>query len=189
MYDITEIRKNLKVTIDGAPYTVIEFQFVKPGKGQAFTRTKLRNLITANVIERTFKSNESLEKADVEDREYSFSYKEGDNYVFMETRNFEQIHIGADLLGDAKDFMLDGMVVDILFWNDKPIGVTAPTFVELKVAQTEPGFKGDTSSNTLKPAKMETGVTVMVPLFINEGETLRIDTRTGDYCERVNTKR
>lgn len=188
MYEMSDIRKNLKVVLDGAPWTVVEFQFVKPGKGQAFTRTRIRNLLTGNLVERTFKSNESLEKADVEERQYSFSYKEGDNFVFMETKTFEQLHLSADQLGDAVHYMQDGMLVDVLFWNEKPIGVTPPTFVELKVIETEPGFKGDTSTNTLKVAKMDTGATVMVPLFINEGETLKVDTRTGEYVERVRTK-
>ncbi|GAB4213478.1 MAG: elongation factor P [Sandaracinaceae bacterium] len=188
MYEMSDIRKNLKIVLDGAPYTVLEFQFVKPGKGQAFTRTRVRNLLTGNVVERTFKSNESIEKADIEEKQYSFSYKEGDSYVFMETQTFEQLHLTAQQIGDAVQFIQDGMLVDVLFWNEKPIGVTPPTFVELKVVETEPGFKGDTSTNTLKPAKMETGATVMVPLFINEGETLKIDTRTGEYVERVRTK-
>jgi len=188
MYEMSDIRKNLKVVLDGAPWTIVEFQFVKPGKGQAFTRTRVRNLLTGNVVERTFKSNESLEKADIEERQYSFSYKEGDSYVFMETKTFEQLHLNKEQLGDAVAFMQDGMLVDVLFWNEKPIGVTPPTFVELKVVETEPGFKGDTSTNTLKAAKMDTGATVMVPLFINEGETLKVDTRTGEYVERVRTK-
>jgi elongation factor P len=184
-YDITEIRKNVKLLIDGAPYTVVEFQFVKPGKGQAFTRTKMRNLITGSVIERTFKSNETLEKADTEERQYQFLYPEGDKYVFMDTKTYDQLYMGADQLGDARFFMVDGMQIDVLFWNDKPIGVTPPTFVELRVIETEPGFKGDTSTNTLKPAKMHTGATVNVPLFVNEGDWLKVDTRTGDYVERV----
>lgn len=188
MYEMSDIRKNLKIVLDGAPYTVIEFQFVKPGKGQAFTRTKVRNLLTGNVMERTFKSNETIEKADVEERQYSFSYKEGDSYVFMDTTTFEQLHISAAQLGDAVNYIQDGMLVDVLFWNEKPIGVTPPTFVELKVIETEPGFKGDTSTNTLKPAKVETGATVMVPLFVNEGDLLKIDTRTGEYVERVRSK-
>lgn len=185
MYDISDIRKNLKLTIDGLPFTVIEFQFVKPGKGQAFTRTRLRNLITGSVIERTFKSNERLDKADIEERQQQFLYAEADKYVFMDTTTFEQLYISAEQLGEARFFMQNEMMVDVLFWNEKPIGVTPPIFVELKVIETEPGFKGDTSTNTMKAAKLETGATVQVPLFVNEGETLKIDTRTGDYVERV----
>ncbi len=185
MYEFADIRKNLKVIIDGAPYTIIEFQFVKPGKGQSFNRTKVKNLLTGKVIERTFKSNESLEKADIEERQQQFLYPEGDKYVFMDTKTYEQLYLDADNLGDARFFLMDGMMVDVLFWNEKPIGVTPPVFVEMKVVATDPGFKGDTSTNTLKPAKMETGATVQVPLFINEGDTLKVDTRTGEYVERV----
>lgn len=185
MYDISDIRKNLKLLIDGSPFTVIEFQFVKPGKGQAFTRTKLRNMITGNVIERTFKVSDKLEKADITNIQMQFLYPEGDRYVFMDTQTYEQTHLTADQLGDSRFFLQDNMNVDVLLWNEKPIGVTPPTFVELVVKETEPGFKGDTSTNTLKAAKMSTGVTVMVPLFINEGDLLKIDTRTGDYVERV----
>jgi len=185
MYDITEIRKNTKLLIDGAPFTVIDFQFVKPGKGQAFTRTKLRNLLTGNVIERTFKSNESLAPADTEERQQQFLYPEGDNYVFMDTKSYDQLYLSAAQLGDTRFFLQDGTMVDVLFWDEKPIGVTPPTFVELKVIETDPGFKGDTSTNTLKAAKMDTGATVQVPLFVNEGDVLKVDTRTGDYVERV----
>ena len=185
MYEFADIRKNLKVVIDGAPYTVIEFQFVKPGKGQSFNRTKVKNLLTGKVIERTFKSNESLEKADIEERQQQFLYPEGDKWVFMDTKTYEQLYLNAENLGDARFFLMDGMMVDVLFWNEKPIGVTPPVFVEMKVVATDPGFKGDTSTNTLKPAKMETGATVQVPLFINEGDTLKVDTRTGEYVERV----
>jgi elongation factor P len=185
MYDISDIRKNLKLLIDGQPFTVIEFQFVKPGKGQAFTRTRLRNMITGSVIERTFKVNERLDKADITNVQMQFLYPEGDRYVFMDTQTFEQTHLNAEQLGDSRFYLVDNMNVDVLLWNEKPIGVTPPTFVELKVVETEPGFKGDTSTNTLKAAKMNTGVTVQVPLFINEGDVLKIDTRTGEYVERV----
>lgn len=185
MYDTSDIRKNLKVLLDGAPCVVIDFQFVKPGKGQAFVRTKLRNMISGNVLERTFKSGEKLAKADLEVREMTFLYPEGDRYVFMDTESYEQTYLDADSLGEGRHYLQDNMQVEVLLWNEKPIGVTPPTHVELKVVETEPGFKGDTSSNTLKPAKMTTGVTVMVPLFINEGDVLRIDTRTGEYVERA----
>lgn len=185
MYDISDIRKNLKLLIDGQPFTVIEFQFVKPGKGQAFTRTKLRNMITGSVIERTFKVNERLDKADITNVTMQFLYPEGDRYVFMDTQTYEQTYLSADQLGDSRFYLVDNMNVDVLLWNEKPIGVTPPTFVELSVVETEPGFKGDTSTNTLKAAKMNTGVTVMVPLFVNEGDLLKVDTRTGEYVERV----
>jgi elongation factor P len=185
MYDTSDIRKNLKIIVDGTPYTIIEFQFVKPGKGQAFTRTKLRNMLNGNVIERTFKTGEKLEKADLEVRQMTFLYPEGGRYVFMDSQTYEQIDLTAEQLGDSRYYLQDNMQVEVLFWNDRPIGVTPPTFVELRVVETEPGFKGDTTTNALKPAKLETGVTVQVPLFVNEGDILKIDTRTGEYVERV----
>ena len=185
MYDTSDIKKGLKVQMDGNPFSVVEFQFVKPGKGQAFTRTKLKNMVTGAVIERTFKSGEKLKPADVESREMQFLYKEGDMFVFMDTVNYEQVQIVPELIGDAQFYMIDGLMAEVLFIGGRPSGVTPPTFVELRVANTEPGFKGDTSSNTYKPAKMETGLEVMVPLFIEENEVLKIDTRTNAYVERV----
>lgn len=185
MYDTSDLRKNLKIVIDGAPYTVVESQFVKPGKGQAFTRTKLKNLITGAVLERTFKSGEKLEKADMEERQMQYLYPEGDQYVFMDTGTYEQLTFSGEQLGDTPGYLQDGMMVDVLFWSDRPIGVTPPMFVELEVTETEPGFKGDTSSNVMKPATVSSGKTVQVPLFVNQGDVLKIDTRTGEYVERV----
>ena len=185
MTDTSDIRKGLKVTFDGVPYVFIDFQFVKPGKGQAFTRSKLRNMLTGAVIERTFKQGEKFDKADIEERQMQYLYIEGDKYVFMDTGNYEQTYLSAEQLGDNKFYLLDNTNCDILLFEGRPIGVTPPIFVELKVTETEPGFKGDTSGNTTKQAKLETGLSVAVPLFINEGETLKIDTRTGEYVERV----
>lgn len=185
MYETSDIKKGLKVEIDGSPFSVVEFQFVKPGKGQAFTRTKLKNLVTGNVIERTFKSGEKLKPADVEERQMQFLYKEADMFVFMDTSNYEQIQLAPEMIGDDQYYMIDGTMVDVLFINGRASGVRPPNFVELRVASTEPGFKGDTSSNTTKPAKMETGLEVQVPLFIEENEVLKIDTRTNSYVERV----
>ena len=185
MYDTSDIRKNLKVLLDGQPCVCVDFQFVKPGKGQAFTRTKFRNMITGNIIERTFKTGEKLDKADLEVRQMKYLYPEGDRYIFMDEESYDQIPLTGEQLGDGRFYLIDEMPVEVLLWNDKPIGVTPPTFVELKVVETEPGFKGDTSTNTLKNAKMHTGCTVQVPLFVNEGDVLKVDTRTGEYVERV----
>lgn len=185
MYDTSDIRKNLKFLLEGVPVTVVEFQFVKPGKGQAFTRTKLRNMLTGTMLERTFKTGERFEKADMEERQQQFLYPEGDKFVFMDTKSYEQLFLNGDQLGDARMFIQDGMMVDVLFWNERPIGVTPPTFVELKIVETEPGYKGDTSTNTLKQAKLETGAMIGVPLFVNEGDVIKIDTRTYEYVERV----
>jgi elongation factor P len=185
MADTTDIRKGFKIVLDGQPWVFIEHQFVKPGKGQAFVRSRLRNMITGNVIDRTFKSGEKLDKADTEDRTMQYLYPEGDARVFMDTTNYEQITITDAQLGDTVYYLLDGTQVDVVFFQGRPIGVTPPTFVELVVAETEPGFKGDTTSNVMKPAKLETGLTVQVPLFVEQGEKLKIDTRTNEYVERV----
>jgi elongation factor P len=185
VYETSDIKKGLKVEIDNNPYTVVEFQFVKPGKGQAFTRTKLKNLVTGSTLERTFKSGEKLKPADVEERQMQFLYKEADMFVFMDTSNYEQLQLAPELIGDDQFYMIDGTMVDVLFINGRASGVKPPNFVELRVMRTEPGFKGDTSSNTTKSATMETGLEVQVPLFIEENEVLKIDTRTNSYVERV----
>jgi elongation factor P len=171
--------------MEGVPFEVIYFQFVKPGKGQAFTRTKLRNMMTGTVIERTFKSGERLEKADMEEREMQYLYPEDGFYVFMDTANYEQLRVTEAQLGDNKYYLTDGLMVQVLLYNEKPIGITPPTFVEFEITETEPGFKGDTSGGTTKIAKIITGLEIHVPLFIEQGERVKIDTRTGDYSERV----
>ena len=185
MYEASQIKKGLKVLFDGNPYTIVEFQFVKPGKGNAFTRTKFKNLLTGAVIERNIRSGEKLEPADVQERSMQFIFKEGDAFVFMDETSYEQTHIGASVVGDDARFLKDTLVCDVLFFNERPVGVTLPTFVALKVVATEPGAKGDTANNVTKPATLETGAIIQVPLFIKEGETLKIDTRSGDYVERA----
>jgi elongation factor P len=185
MYETSDIRKGLKITIDGQPYNVIEFQFVKPGKGQAFTRTRLKNMMTGAVIDRTFKTGEKLEKAEMEERQMQFLYPDGDHYVFMDTGNYEQMSLAAEQVADFKYYLLDGTMVDVLLYEGRPIGITPPTFVELTVTSTEPGFKGDTSGGTTKHATLETGLVINVPLFVEEGEKLKVDTRTNSYVERV----
>jgi elongation factor P len=185
VYETSDIKKGLKIQMDGVPFAVVEFQFVKPGKGTAFTRTKLRNMMTGAVIERTFRTGEKLTPADMEERQMQYLYQEGDMFVFMDTGTYDQIQLTEEFIDDNKYYLIDGTMVDVLFFNDKPIGITPPNFVELEVTATEPGFKGDTSSNTFKPATMQTGIEVQVPLFIEQGEILKIDTRTGSYVERV----
>jgi elongation factor P len=185
MYDTSDFRKGLKVRIEGQPYIIIEAQFVKPGKGQAFTRTRLKNMITGTVLDRSYRSGEKLEPADMEERTMQYLYAEGDGRVFMDTRSYEQMHLTDEQLAENVYYLLEGTAVDILLFEGRPIGVTPPTFVELEVVETEPGFKGDTSSGTTKPAKLQTGLTVNVPLFVNAGDVLRVDTRTGEYVERV----
>jgi elongation factor P len=185
MYDTSDFRKNLKIVMDGAPWVIIDYQFVKPGKGQAFTRTKLRNMITGSVLERTFKSGEKFEKADMEERQMQYLYPEGDQYVFMDTSNYNQLNLTREVLGDTPGYLQDGMMVDVLFWSERVIGVTPPIFVELEVTDTEPGYKGDTTSSVMKNATLSSGKVVQVPLFVNQGDLLKIDTRTGEYVERV----
>ena len=185
MADTSDIKKGFKLLLDGQPFAVVEHQFVKPGKGQAFFRTKLKNMMTGAVLDRTFKSGEKLERADTEERTMQYLYAEGDGRVFMDTGTYEQLTLSNEQLADNVYYLLDGTECDIMLFEGRPIGVTPPTFVVLEVTETEPGFKGDTSSNTTKPATLETGLQVNVPLFVNQGDKLKIDTRTGEYVERV----
>jgi len=186
MYDTSDIRKGLKVLIDGNPYNVVEFQFIKPGKGAAFTRTKFKNLLTGAVIERNIRSGEKLEPANVEEREMQFLYREGEDLVFMDQKSFEQVSVAADLIGEAADLMKDNLPCYVLFFNERPVDVTVPTFVFLEVTASEPGVRGDTSGNVTKPATVETGAEIAVPLFIKIGDMIKIDTRTHSYVERIN---
>jgi len=185
MYDTSDIRKGLKIMMDGAPYTVVEFQFVKPGKGAAFTRTKVKNLLTGAVLERNFRSGEKFEPAAVETKTMQYLYKEGDSFVFMDTSTYDQVQIPDTTIGDSSDYMPENINVEVLFFQDRAVGVTLPNFIEQAITETEPGFRGDTSTGATKPAKISTGATVNVPLFIGVGDIVKIDTRTGEYLERV----
>jgi elongation factor P len=186
MYDTSDIRKGLKVLMDGNPFTVIEFQFVKPGKGAAFTRTKFKNLLTGAVVERNIRSGEKLEPANVEEKSMQFLYKEGDDLVFMDESSFEQVSVRRDMVGDSWDLMKDNLPCTVLFFNERPVDISLPTFVLLEVTASEPGVRGDTSGNVTKPATVETGAEIQVPLFIRIGDLIKIDTRTHEYHERVN---
>ncbi len=186
MYDTSDIRKGLKVLMDGNPFTVIEFQFVKPGKGAAFTRTKFKNLLTGAVVERNIRSGEKLEPANVEEKNMQFLYKEGDDLVFMDESTFEQVSVRRDMVGDNWDLMKDNLPCAVLFFNERPVDISLPTFVLLEVTASEPGVRGDTSGNVTKPATVETGAEIQVPLFIRVGDLIKIDTRTHEYVERVN---
>jgi elongation factor P len=185
MYDTSDLKKGLKVLIEGVPYVVLEAQFVKPGKGAAFIRTKMKNLLYGGNIERNIRSGEKIEQADVEDRQMSFLYKEGEDFVFMDQTSYEQTSISKDNVGDNWQWLKDNTVVQVTFYNNRPIDIQLPNFVELKITASEPGARGDTSGNVTKPATLETGAVIGVPLFVNEGETIKIDTRTGTYLERV----
>jgi elongation factor P len=186
--DTSDIRKGLKIMLDGQPYTVVDFQFVKPGKGQAFTRCKIRNLQTGAVLERTWKSGEKLDPADVEQRQLQYIYPEGSDFVFMDSGTGEQITVPGDKIGDDSRWLSDGMNVDVTLFNGLPIGVDIPSHVVLQIVKSEPGVKGDTASGATKPATVSTGATVNVPLFVQEGEWIKIDTRDGSYLERVNRR-
>lgn len=183
--DTSDIRKNLKIMIDGVPYAVAEFQFVKPGKGQAFTRVKLKNLETGTVLEKTFKSGEKLEPADVEQRTLQYIYPDGENFVFMDANTGEQVMVPRDKMEDESKWLADGMTVEVTLLSGNALGVELPAHVELEITQSDPGVKGDTASGATKPATLSTGAVVQVPLFIEEGEWIKIDTRSGSYLERV----
>jgi elongation factor P len=184
-YDASEIRKGLKLMMDGSPWVIVEFQFVKPGKGAAFTRTKFKNLLTGSVVERNIRSGERMESADVEVKQMQYLYKDADSHVFMDTGTYDQVSIPGTTIGDDALMMPEQVVVDVLFFEGRAVGITLPNFIEQKIIETDPGFRGDTATGTTKPAKISTGATVNVPLFINVGDTVKIDTRTGQYLERV----
>jgi elongation factor P len=182
----TDIRKGLKIQIDGVPFAIVEHQFVKPGKGQSFTRCRIKNLVTGNTIERTWKSGESVEIADIETRKLTYSWDEGDSLVFMETSTGDQLHVMKDKVTDEVRFLSEGLDVEVTIYNGVAIGIDLPPSVVLQITESEPGIKGDTASGATKPAKLSTGAVVNVPLFIKEGEWVKVDTRTGEYLERVN---
>lgn len=184
-YTTNEFRSGLKVMLDDDPCAIIENEFVKPGKGQAFNRVKLRNLKTGRVVERTFKSGESLEAADVVEATLQYLYNDGSEWHFMNEESYEQYSASRDTVGDAANWLKEQDVCVVTLWNGVPILVVPPNFVNLAVTSTDPGVRGDTASGATKPATVETGATIKVPLFIEEGELLKIDTRTGEYVSRV----
>ncbi|MGA2395451.1 MAG: elongation factor P [Candidatus Lustribacter sp.] len=185
MISSNDFRNGVTIVIDGQLWTVIEFLHVKPGKGSAFVRTRLKNVKTGATVERTFRAGEKLERATVDNRDMQMLYNDADGYHFMDTESYENVTLQRDLIGDPADFLKDGMRVAVQFHDGTPIGVDLPAHVELKVEETDPGFKGDTATGTTKPAKLETGATVAVPLFVNPGDVIRIDTRDRRYIGRV----
>ena len=186
MASTADFRNGFTFQDNGELFAIIEFMHVKPGKGGAFVRTKLRNVKTKAVTERTFRSGEKVDEVRLERRSYEFLYRDGDFYVFMNTETYDQIQIEEGLLGDGVKFLADNLPVEILFHGDIPLEVVLPTFIELEIIQTEPGYKGNTAQNATKPAILSTGAEINVPLFIEAGTIVRIDTRTGDYMDRVN---
>ena len=184
-YSTSEFKAGLKILMDGDPCAIVENEFVKPGKGQAFNRVRIRNLKTGRVVDRTFKSGDSVEAADVVDRSMQYLYSDGELWHFMEPETFEQYAAGANVVGDAAIWLKEEMNCNITLWNGVPLSIDAPNFVELKIVETDPGIRGDTATGGQKPARLETGAVVRVPLFINEGELIRVDTRTKEYISRV----
>jgi elongation factor P len=184
-YKTSDFRKGLKVQIDGEPYLMIEMNFVKPGKGNALYKCKLRNLVRGTVLDRTYKGGDSLESADVEEIDTQYLYRQGDLFVFMDNSTYEQFELSADQVGDYWKFLKEGMACSMMLYNGIPISMSPPNHVELEVIECEPGAKGDTATNVTKPVKIETGAEVNAPGFIKVGNVIKIDTRTGDYVERV----
>lgn len=185
MPSTSEFRKGLKIELNGGPFIIVDFQHVKPGKGGALVRTKLKSLLTGNTLEQTFRSGERFESPDIEEKETQYLYQGGGKYYFMDQESYWQFELTEDQLGNSKDFLQENVTVTVLFHNQNPIGVELPIFVELRIDRTEPGVRGDTASGGTKPARLETGAVVQVPLFLEEGDIIKIDTRTGEYVERI----
>ncbi|MDY0094211.1 MAG: elongation factor P [Candidatus Vecturithrix sp.] len=185
MYGTNQFRNGLKIELANEPFVIVEFQHVKPGKGGAFVRTKLKSLLTGNVLERTFRSGEKVGKPQLEEKEMQYLYVSDNQYHVMDMETYEQLFLTEEQLGTSKNYLQENVVVKVLFYNGQPIGVDVPIFVELRIAKTDPGVRGDTASGGTKPATLETGATVQVPLFLNEGDVIKVDTRTGGYIERV----
>lgn len=185
MISAGEFRNGITFEMEGNVYQVVEFQHVKPGKGAAFVRTKLKNVINGSVVEKTFRPTEKMPKAHIERKAMQYSYNDGELYYFMDNETFDMLPLNEDQLGDALKFVTENMTVTVLSYKGNVFGVEPPTFVELTVTQTDPGFKGDTATGATKPATLETGAQINVPLFIDEGTVIRVDTRTGEYMERV----
>ncbi len=185
MLSAADLRKGLKIEIDGEPYVVVNFEFSKPGKGQALYRTKMRNMLSGNQFDRTYRSNDKFKKAPLEERAMQYLYSQGDEYVFMDNQSYEQISVTREQLGDDVNFMIDNMDVQVLMFGERPIGVTLPISVNLRVIKADPWAKGDTTGSDTKPVTVETGYELQVPPFVNEDDLLQIDTRTGTYMTRV----
>ena len=183
---INECKAGMKVEVSGEPYTIVSIEFVKPGKGQAFVRTKLKHLMSTRVIEKTFKSGEKLDLADVKETCMRMLYREGSNFVFMHDETFEQVSIPLSIIGDKEPYLMEETMYDIIFYKGSVVDVIPPTFLNMKITETSPGVRGDTASGrVLKPAITETGAKIQIPIFIDEGEVVKVDTRTGEYAGRV----
>lgn len=185
MISTVDFRNGVRLMVDGEPFYIVEFQHVKPGKGGAFVRTKLKSYLSGNVLDRTFRSGERFEEPNLDEREMQFLYASGDSYTFMDTETYEQLAFEKKQLGENADLLKENMIVRMLIYEHRPIAVELPIFIELKVVDAEPGVRGDTASGGTKPAVVETGATVKVPLYLEVGTVIKIDTRTRSYVERV----
>ena len=185
MYDTSDFKKGFKIEVDGKPFEVVDFQHVKPGKGGAFVRTKLKSMLTGRVVDQTFRSGEKVAKPDVAEKEMQYLYKDGKSYCLMDNETYEQIFLSEEQIGECRSFLPENITVSVMFFNEEPIGVELPLFVELTITETEPGVKGDTASKVTKPATLETGAVIPVPIFLNAGDRIKVDTRSGSYVERV----
>jgi elongation factor P len=188
VYSTTDFRNGLKILFNDAAYIIVEYQHVKPGKGGAFIRTRLKNLKTGLILEHTFRSGEKVGKPDLQERKMQFLYSSGDEFNFMDMDNYEQVLIGGEILGDKVGFLSENLEVVMLFHGSEVLGMELPMFIEIPIAETSPGVRGDTASGGSKPATLETGAVINVPLFLNEGDVVKVDTRTGEYVERVSTR-
>ena len=184
MYATTDFRKGLKIEIDGTPFEIIEFQHFKPGKGGAMVRTKLRNILNGRVLDNTFRSGEKVERPNLESRDMQFLYHEGEQLVFMDMTTYDQMHMDAEATDGKANYLKDGQECRVLLYNEKPLDIEIPASLVLEVTETEPGAKGDTVSNVTKPATLETGVVIQVPIFVNIGDRVKVDTRTNGYLGR-----
>ena len=184
MYSTTDFRKGLKIEIDGTPFEIIEFQHFKPGKGGALVRTKLRNILNGRVLDNTFRSGEKVERPNLESRDMQFLYHEGEQLVFMDMTTYDQMHMDAEATDGKANYLKDGQECRVLLYNEKPLDIEIPASLVLEVTETEPGAKGDTVSNVTKPATLETGVVIQVPIFVNIGDRVKVDTRTNGYLGR-----
>ena len=184
MYSTTDFRKGLKIEIDGTPFEIIEFQHFKPGKGGAMVRTKLRNILNGRVLDNTFRSGEKVDRPNLESRDMQFLYHEGEQRVFMDMTTYDQMHMDAEATDGKANYLKDGQECRVLLYNEKPLDIEIPASLVLEVTETEPGAKGDTVSNVTKPATLETGVVIQVPIFVNIGDRVKVDTRTNGYLGR-----
>ncbi len=185
MYSASDLKKGLKIEIEGQPYTITEFEFCKPGKGTALYRCRLKNMMNGSTLDRTFRPVDKIDVPNVEEREIHYTYQDGDSFVFSDADTYEEMHLTKAQLGDKAYFLIENSVCNVVLFNGEPIDITLPTFIEKQIVETEPGARGDTATNVLKPATLDNGYEIQVPLFINQGDMVKIDTRTGEYVERI----